>query len=101
MVIAYQRRLFGLGRTKNLVHEDLSRGVLERVAREFGVTPEQILSHDQRAELRDARLVVVGLLRKHGPSALGRLLDREHSSVIRAERVFDARPDLQAIASRL
>ena len=97
MVVAYQRHLF----PRQYVREDISRGVLEPVAREFGVTVEQMISRDQTRLMRDARLVAVGLLRRHGPSALSRLLGREHSTIIRSERSFDQRPDLQAIASRL
>lgn len=102
MVIAYQRRLFSFAvARRRVVREDLSRGVLERVAREFGVTPERIVSHERTKPLCEARWVIVGLLRQHGPMALGRLLDRDHATIIHAERAFDARPDLQAIASRL
>lgn len=97
MVVAYQRHLF----PRQRVREDISCGVLEPVAREFGVTVEQIVSHQQGHPLRDARLVAIGLLRRHGPQALGRLLDRDHATIIHAERAYDARPDLQAIASRL
>ena len=97
MVVAYQRRLF----PRKIIREDISKGVLEPVARKFGVTSEQLVSRDRSAALRDARLVAVGLLRGHGPKALGRLMERDHSTIIWAERAFEARPDLQVIAASI
>ena len=79
--------------------EDISRGVLEPIAREFDVTVDQLVSRDRSQILCDARLVAVGALMRFGPAALGRLLDRDHSTIIAAERSLERRPDLQAIAA--
>ncbi len=95
MVLAYQRRLFSNPQAR----EDISRGMLEPIAREFDVTVDQLVSRDRSQPLCDARLVAVGALQRFGPAALGRLLHRDCSTIIAAERSLGRRPDLEAIVA--
>lgn len=54
------------------------------VCREYGITPRELLGKNRQRHLVDARSALARKLkaRGQGPVAIGRLLNRDHSTVI-------------------
>lgn len=76
--------------------------VIDAVSRHYGVTREQIKGQGRGAELVDARWVVAKALERSGKpyAMIGRILNRDHTSIIHACRSFSTRaahrPDMIA-----
>jgi hypothetical protein len=78
-------------------------GVIERSARTFGVTVADILSPSRVRANVDARAVVCYASRLLGYSfvAIGKRIDRDHSTVIHAYGRVGETPRLRGIAQRM
>ena len=78
-------------------------GAIERSARTFGVTVDAILSPNRRRENVDARAVVCYVARLLGYSyvAIGKRLDRDHSTVMHACGRVGEEARLRGIAQRM
>lgn len=59
-------------------------GLITRAARDYGVEPSSILSKRRTASVSNARAIVAYVLRQQGNSltTIGRVLDRDHSTVM-------------------
>jgi hypothetical protein len=75
-----------LGPTGPLTHDDIAQVLLEETARRFRITVEQIRSTDRRREVVDARAVAMAAMRYAGLSSpyIGKVMDRDHSTVLHA-----------------
>ena len=69
----------------------LTRALAESVARDFDISPSEIMGDRKFNRLVDARSVVINLLARKGhPYAeIGRRLGKDHSTIIHACRHFD------------
>lgn len=80
-------------RTRDFVISDV---VITRVSRFYGVTPNQILREYRTKLPTVARFVAAYLMRKQGMTtiAIGRALQRDHSTVIHGIKRVEASPAL-------
>jgi hypothetical protein len=72
-------------------------------AKEFGTTPEVLLSADRTRAAADARAVAMTAARMHGQS-LPRIaghFDRDHTTVLHATRRIEKTPPLRALAAKI
>ena len=57
------------------------------------VTKEQLISPTRKRPIVIARQIAIGLIRKYNPEAtlmnIGKLFNRDHSTIIYAQRTFD------------
>src|SRR5262249_35261596 len=84
------------------------RGLLERVAAEYGIEAADILREDRSPVVRIARHVAMYLARELTPLSylhLGRIFQRDHATVIhgrgRIAALLPRDPDLAAVVARL
>lgn len=59
--------------------------IIQTVALVCGLTPEQVKSESRRAELVEARFIVIGLARRHTAksiTAIGAALGRDHTTIL-------------------
>lgn len=86
---------------------ELPHDIVDAVATVLRVDRRRILSHSRKAELVDARSVIVRVLRAEEFSfpVIGKVLDRDHTSIIHLHRTFDQRaaalPILRDVANAL
>ena len=66
-------------------------------------TVEEVRGRDRKAGPAARRMMVCALLRRRRLSfpVIGRLVNRDHSTVIHAERIVDSRPELRARVDEL
>ncbi len=77
--------------------------IIRMVAPTFGVTPLDVLSHRRDKQAVRARHVAIWLARRltpHPLPLLGRLFDRDHTSVMHAISRIDAMLDTDAVLAQ-
>lgn len=79
------------------IQSDSVKEIIERVAKFYGVTPDQILSRDRTADVAEARQVAMFIaLPLSTSTGLGRLFKRDHGTVIYAKNTVKNRLSVDA-----
>jgi chromosomal replication initiation ATPase DnaA len=79
------------------------REVLSWACRAAGTTINEVRSRDRTAAASARRMMVCALLRTQGASypQIGALVERDHVTVMHAQRIVDSRPELRARVDEL
>jgi len=67
--------------------------IIQAVCMALEVTKDQLVSPTRKRPIVVARQIAIGLIRKYNPEAtlvnIGKLFNRDHSTIIYAQRTFD------------
>lgn len=97
------RKPRGLLATQRRAEADASTwlpALIENVAKLYRTIPEEVMGRGREGALPNARHTVYWCLRQAGLSlpAIGRVMDRDHSTVLSGIRKVDADPHLLTVA---